>query len=341
MNLTRGFKNPFFQRLTMVSPWWSPGIKRLSFVVKTAMNEGFGFLINELNLRVHLPFLHQLNKKKFEHLDTRPVRIRKLMEKLGGPYIKLGQLLSLRPDLVPYEYCQEFTKLRDDVKPLSFNVVKSIVEKELGKPLTQVFARFERKPLGSASIGQVHKAVLRKEKCTVVVKVMRPGIDRIFEEDIDAMYLISHKIDKHYKTPSFSAVQIVKEFERYTKEELDYATEANHIQRFEQAFKDSTIAKIPHVFEDHTTPRLLVMDFLGGIKLTDAIKGVGKINRREIARRVHELCVRQVFEMNIFHGDMHPGNIVILRDGRLGLFDFGICSFLYRFLFSFSCVRFR
>ena len=306
-----------------------PSMKRVSYVVTVLAKEGFGFLVDALNLRIHLPFLYRFSKKqRLESLDTRPERIRALFEKLGGAYIKLGQLLSLRPDLVPLEYCQEFAKLQDQVSPFSFHQAKAIIEHELGGTLHDTFLRIDTKPLGSASIGQVHLATLRKERARVVVKVQRLGIKQLFEEDIEAMHFIAHRLDRLTKSQNFSAVQIVREFERYTKEELDYTVEADHIRRFNKGFVDMPDIKIPALFEHYCTSRILTMEYLDGIKLSDAIRTGQRFDRHDTAAKIFALCLRQLFEKNIFHADLHPGNIILMPKGRIGLVDFGITGAL-------------
>lgn len=308
---------------------WPSGMKRVSYVVSVLAKEGYDYAIDDMHLRSHLPFLTRVfRRKKVRQMDTRPERVRKVLEKLGGTYVKLGQVLSLRPDLIPHEYCHEFSKLQDEVAPFSFDEVKAIVEKELGNRLSETFSSFEKRPLGSASIGQVHLATLRKERRRVVVKIRRPGIDKLFAEDIDAMYFLAHKFDRTFKSAGFSAMQIVKEFERYTKEELDYSIEADHIMRFYRAFSGSDTIKIPQLFRDYSTPRILTMEHLDGVKLSELLRSKKRFERHEIARKIFELVIRQVFEMDIFHADLHPGNIMIMPDGKIGLIDFGITGSL-------------
>lgn len=312
-----------------ISSAFRPGVRRVSYVATILAREGFGYVVDCLNLRAHLPWLYRLARKSgAQSLDARPERIRRLLEQLGGAYVKLGQLLSLRPDLVPLEYCREFSKLQDNVPAFSFRQVKEIMETELGKPLGEVFSSFSKKPLGSASIGQVHQAILRRERSRVVVKVQRPKIKETIEEDINAMYFIAHRIDRFYKTPNFSAVQIVREFERYTKEELDYSIEAGHIRQCNLDFADMASIKTPGLFPAFCTPRVLVMEFIDGTKLSDLLRTGKWFHRQKVASMIFVLCLRQLFEKKIFHADLHPGNIFLLPDGRLGLVDFGITGAL-------------
>ena len=306
-----------------------PSMKRVSYVATVLSKEGFGYLIDELNLRIHLPWLYRLAKKNhLETPDTRPERIRKLLEKLGGAYVKLGQLLSLRPNLIPAEYCHEFSKLQDSVQPFPFHQARAIIEKELGKPLSSFFSQFDKTPIGSASIGQVHSATLRAERKHVVVKIQRPDVKTHFEEDIEAMYFIAHRFDRYSKSPNFSAVQIVREFERYTKEELDYSIEAEHITRFYRGFSDMQSIVVPELYPHYCTPRLLTMDYLDGTKLSDMLRLGKPFDRHDTAQKIFALSLRQLFEKDIFHADLHPGNIFLMANGKLGLVDFGITGTL-------------
>lgn len=308
---------------------WPKGMGRVGYVVQTLAKEGYGYYVDELHLRPHLPILTKIfGRKRAASADTRPERVRRCLERLGGAYIKLGQLLSLRPDLVPPEYCREFSKLQDDVKPFSYGEARSIIEKDLGKPINQIFTSFQKSPIGSASIGQVHLATLKEDRRRVVVKIRRPGVDREFAEDIEAMYFIAHRIDNTFKMPDFSAVQIVKEFERYTKEELDYSVEADHIIRFHRQFAASQTIKVPQLLRQYSTSRVLTMEYLDGIRLSDLLRSKKQFDRHGTARRILELMIRQVFEMDTFHADLHPGNIMLLPDGKIGLMDFGITGSL-------------
>lgn len=302
-------------------------LKRLSQIAKIAVTEGFEYFVNELDLRAHLPFMHRIKPKKSTIKDEPQVRVRRMLENLGGGFIKLGQLLSLRPDLVPNIYCEEFRKLQDEVQPLSYLKVRQLVKKEIKQPFSKIFKEFRIRPLGSASIGQAHLARLKNGR-QVVVKIQRPGIDRIFESDIDIMYFIAKKFEKKCKKYNFSPIKIVREFERYSKEELDYLVEAKHIQVFYENFQDSAKIKIPKLYTQYTTSKMLITEYLEGKKLSDLIESKERFDRIGISLAIFELSIRQIFQTNIFHADLHPGNIVVMSDNRIGLVDFGITGTL-------------
>ncbi|PIN71948.1 hypothetical protein COV22_04450, partial [Candidatus Woesearchaeota archaeon CG10_big_fil_rev_8_21_14_0_10_47_5] len=188
-------------------------------------------------------------------------RLRKAFEELGGAFVKLGQLLSLRFDLVPESYCQEFRKLRDRVKPFPYSDVKGIIELELKQPMGEVFKEFESEPVAAASIGQVHRARLKTNEL-VAVKVQRPGIQGLMKTDIDVLYYIARLLERRIKTDIVSPTGVVKEFEDYTNDELNYVKEAKNISRFYRNFAKIKTTRIPRVFWKYTTTRVLTMEFI-------------------------------------------------------------------------------
>lgn len=299
----------------------STSLKRASTVVNVLAKQGLGYFIQEFGLKWHLPFHKRI--KPYKKASSIPIRLRKSMEELGGAYVKLGQLLSLRPDLVPQDYCDEFKKLLDKMPPFRYEQAKKIIEEELGKPITSVFREFEKKPIGSASIAQVHKAVLKNGQ-KVVVKVQRPGIKQQFESDIDIMYYLAHKIDKYFRQTTISPVEIVKEFERYTKDELNFLVEADNIQKFHEAFKDWKKIVTPKLYTQYTTSRLLIMEYIHGTKLSEIKDKISLKIRRELIKNIADAMFKQVLDKGVFHADLHPGNILILPGRKIAMLDFGI-----------------
>ena len=303
--------------------------KRIRQVVCVLVQEGLGFFVDALQLRWHLPFHKNIpfyNFTRKDHIPL-PVRIRHSMEKLGGAYIKLGQLLSIRPDLVPLEYCTEFSKLQDDVPSIPFSFIQQQVEKELGKSITELFSSFEKKPIGSASIGQVHCAVL-KNGTHVVVKVQRPNIKEIFDEDIDILYYLFGKLDKYYHYENFSPLLIIEEFERYTKKELDYHFERRNLEFFAKTTPRTSPVIIPHVYSSLSTSSVLIMEDMAGEKLSVLLVSRKNFARKKIAQTLVQTALQQVFTQDIFHADLHPGNIIILPHDKIALLDFGIVGSL-------------
>jgi len=280
-------------------------IERVSHTINILFRHGMGYFIQKYGFKLHLPFTKRIAFHRYKKPVLPEVRLRKAFEELGGTYIKLGQLLSLRPDLVPRKYCDEFSKLQDKVTPFSFEKVKQIVERELGKPLNRIFRKFEQKPLGSASIGQVHAATLKNGQ-KVVVKVQRPGIKELFRADIDIMYYFAKKLEGTKSFGKYSPLTIVKEFERYTKNELNYLTEAKNIERFYENLKNVRQVRIPKLYKEYTTTKVLVMEYVRGRKLSELIRKNAKFNKKAVMNSIIHTCLKQVFEQNIFHADLHP-----------------------------------
>ncbi|RYZ71777.1 MAG: AarF/ABC1/UbiB kinase family protein, partial [Proteobacteria bacterium] len=246
-------------------------------------------------------------------------------EELGPTFVKLGQVLATRPDLIPVEFVEEFKKLHDQVSPLPFSEIKRVLESQYGSTLDEIFAEINPVPLGSASIAQVHRAKLR-DGSDVVVKVQRPGIERIIADDISILYYLAELLQKYVKeTRIFNPIGIVDEFFRTLELETNFVIEANNIRRFIENFKDDTEVKIPHVYIELTGPRVLVLEFLKGIPLSQAaaLEQEG-VDRQTVMKAGLRAYFKQVFKDGLFHGDLHAGNLFILPGSRIGLIDFGI-----------------
>jgi len=293
-------------------------LKRATHVVRVLYKHGLGSIVKRTGLTWHL---HVLDRHRIQ--DTLPSdiadRLAAAFEELGGAYIKLAQLLSIRPDLVPPEYCTAFSRLLDQVSPVPFTTIKPVIERELGKPIEKAFRHIDKKPLGSASIAQVYKARLRDGRA-VVIKVQRPGVADTFEEDIDILRYLAKKIAERYKD-DINPLQIIDEFEKYTRKELNFLSEANNITLIKNTQDKTPQVIIPDVHWAYTTPRILTMTYLDGTKVLN-IKETSI--RRNIARELIDATLVHIFEQGTFHADVHPGNILYLKDGNIGLLDFGI-----------------
>lgn len=299
----------------------SSTLNRASKVVNVLAKQGLGYFIQEYGLKWHLPFRKRIIT--YDKKNSIPIRLRKSMEELGGAYVKLGQLLSLRPDLVPQEYCEEFSKLLDKMPAFRYETAKKEIEEELKQPLTEVFKKFDKKPIGSASISQVHKAILKNGK-KVVVKIQRPNVKSQFESDIKILYYFAHKVDKYFKDTAVSPLQIVKEFERYTKEELNFVIEAGHIEQFYDLFKKNKKFVVPQVYSKYTTSKILVLDYVNGTKLSEIKDKISPKLKKEILKNIADAVFTQVLQKGLFHADLHPGNILVLPGQKIALLDFGI-----------------
>jgi ubiquinone biosynthesis protein len=258
-----------------------------------------------------------------------PGRIRRVLEELGPSFIKLGQLMSTRADIFPPDYIEEFSKLQDQVPPVPFEEIRQVIERDLRQPLTSVFKEIDPKALAAASVAQVHQARLLDGQ-KVAVKVIRPGIDKRIRNDLQLMYYFTERIERKYELGRALGIgNIVKEFERTIFRELDMLIEAGHIERFAQGFKAIDEIYIPKVYWQCTAKSVLVMEHIDGIKM-DNVEEIRRhgIDPNEVALIGLRSFSRQLMEEGIFHADPHPGNTIVMYDGRVSLVDFGIVGYL-------------
>ena len=297
---------------------------RLRQIVNILFTYGFEEIVDELRFRSHLPFEKQISKKKSKKSrSTHAVRLRKAMEEAGGAFVKLAQMLSLRSDLIPQEYCDEFAKLQDSVKPFAFSKVKKIIEEDFGKPINKVFMEFEKEPIAAASVGQVHKARLKSGQW-VAVKIQRPDIKKIFKSDVDILYYLAEQAEERIENlRRFKPRRIVQEFENYTKKELDFKLEAKNIDIFFKKYKYSHYFKIPRVYWEQSSSRVVTMTFIDGKKISE-MKKLDEKDKKRLTLLVYRSFIDQVFNMHIFHADPHPGNIFLMDNKKIAFLDFGI-----------------
>ncbi len=299
--------------------------KRLEEIVRVFSSQGFGYLISKVKLSCHLPFTQRLRFRIAQEQQTSaPVRLRLAFEQLGPTFTKFGQLLSLRPDLIPAEYVAEFEKMQDKVPITPFLKMKEVLEQELAQPLEKIFSSFEQKPIASASMAQVYKAKIGNK--IVAVKVQRPGIKDIIKTDIELMYKIADLIELHIpELRKCHLSGLVHEFERWTIKELNFKIEAHYNERIAANNKSNLQLKIPEIYPRYSTERVMVMEFLDGTPLHDIQQLQKKgINIRAVVKNGFDVFLKQVFIDGLFHADPHPGNILVLKRGRIGLVDFGI-----------------
>lgn len=260
---------------------------------------------------------------------TYPGAMRKIFERLGATYVKLGQFIASSPTLFPEEYVLEFQKCLDSTEPLSWNTVKSVLEQELGSPLSKHFSRIERTPLASASIAQVHVATLRSTGEEVVLKIQKPQIDTLLKADLNFLYIASRVLEyiqPDWERTSLSAV--AGDIRSSMLEELDFEKEASNIEEFRNFLKENGLERTvtaPRVYKDLTTKRVLTMERLRGVPITDieSIRGITNDPESIIVTALNT-WTSMVMNMPWFHADVHGGNLLVLEDGRVGFIDFGM-----------------
>ncbi len=256
--------------------------------------------------------------------ESRETRIRLALEELGPTFIKLGQILSTRPDVVGMELANELQKLQSDVPADTLDEVAGVIATELGQSLTELFAEFTEKPVASASIGQVHRARLHSGD-VVAVKVQHPEIKQRMRVDLEILTGLAQLAERLPELRPYRPVLIVGEFQRMLRRELDFTCERRHLDHFVRAFEESEKVKIPASYPDLSTERVLVMEWLDGAPLSDParVRAVG-IDLAEVARSGAEAYLEMIFQHGIYHADPHPGNLLLMQDGKIGLLDFGM-----------------
>jgi len=283
-------------------------------------SHGFQNIIERVELG---RFLFKKSDQKLEHLSVAE-RLRLAFEQLGPTFVKLGQLLATRPDLVPKEVVEEFKRFHDQVQPIEFRAVERVLNKAYGN-YTKVFQEINETPLASASIAQVHEATLIGGH-KVVIKVQRPGITQIIENDLNALYTIAGLLNRYIpEIRVFNPETIVDEFFSTLQLETNFIIEANNIRRFRQNFAHRPNIKIPHVFSEFSSAEVLVMEKIEGIPLShlEGQEPAG-FQPENVVKTGLRAFFQMVFEDRFFHGDLHAGNLFLLPDGRIGLIDFGV-----------------
>lgn len=297
---------------------------RLREIAGVLGRHGFGQLVQRTGMESLLP-----RRTQAQSGLSVGQRIRLVLEELGPSFVKLGQIASTRPDLVPPDVITELQRLQDDVPPVAFEDMKAELETQLGASIEQVYSRFEETPLASASIGQVYRARLRRaeaEEAEVVVKIQRPNIGSIVERDVDLLYWLAHAIERSVpEARVYTPVRIVEEFDRAISAELDYAQEADNAVRFTDNFEGTETVAFPQVYREASAKKVITLGYLPGKKVLEAVSGGASGER--IAKNAIEILIKMIFEHGFFHGDPHPGNILIggtPDDPIIGLVDLGL-----------------
>src|SRR4051812_1497307 len=293
---------------------------RLSEIAQVAARHGFGYLFENRRLRRRHP--------DDETPSQRGAHLRAMFDELGPTFVKFGQLLSTRPDLLPPDIIAELRRLQDDVTPFTYEEAELVIQEELGLPIERLFLEFDRVPIAAASIGQVHRAILPNGR-RVAVKVQRPNAPGQIEADIALLYQAAGLAKDRLRRLDFiDARGIVDEFARNIRQELDYRGEARNADRFRHDFAGHPHVRIPRVYWSYTRARVLTLEFVDGVQLADVDPLTTPIeDRHRIAELMTETWMTMVFKNGFFHGDPHPANILVLEGGQgLGLVDFGLAG---------------
>ena len=299
--------------------------KRYREVISIISKYGLDELISSQQFQ-QLPLVKRIKPRDSEIMKlSRWVRVRLAIEELGGAYIKVGQILSNRPDLVPEELIDELEKLQDSAPVFSSKLAVKIIRKELGQPLKNLFLMFDEEPLATASIAQVHRAILL-DTTPVAVKVQRPNIEETFKIDLDVLIFLSQQIIK--TTPlkeQFKKHNPLKDLRKEIEKELDFQNEALNIIRFANNFKEDERVYVPTVYIPYSSHHVLTMEYIQGTKVTD-VKKLEKsgFDLKVIADKLVDVGLKQIIDHHFFHADPHPGNITILDDGTICFLDFGL-----------------
>lgn len=307
-------------------------ILRLLYINRVLLRHGLDEVVLATHLFRPVRFLLYLSPFYWfrkDKLPPYPVRIRKALEDLGPIFIKFGQVLSTRQDLLQDDIAQELAKLQDAVPPFPGSQARTIMEKAYGKPLEEVFASFDETPLASASVAQVHAATLKSGE-EVVVKVLRPGIDKTIRRDVSLLYTIAELANRYWKgSRRLRPLEVVREYDKTITDELDLMREAANASQLRRNWEGSSILFVPSVYWDMSHHNVLVMERIYGTPVGDveALKAQG-ISMKQLGEQGVEIFFTQVFRDNFFHADMHPGNIFVRPDGQYIAVDFGIMGSL-------------
>jgi ubiquinone biosynthesis protein len=306
--------------------------RRYRQIIEVLVKYGFGEVLGRLNVtsRLRIGNRRLLGRAATELASKNYAeRIRLALEELGPTFIKLGQVLSTRPFLVPVDLVLELSKLQDEVAPFEYNQVEEIIEKELGEKIDRIFKSFHKEPVASASLSQVHVGIL-KDGRKVAVKVQRPNVKKIMAVDTEVLYDLAGLFERFIpESKRYDPSGQVKELAKVSRRECDFKFEARNMEIFKINFKDDPMVVIPEVIWEFTTSRVLVCEYIDGIKVSsvDKLKEIG-VDLSAVSRNGLRVVMKMIFEDRFFHGDPHPGNIFVQEDGKIVLLDFGMVGHL-------------
>ena len=301
-------------------------LSRSQQIAEVLARHGLGYLVGILGLERFVPF-HRglLGHPRRAQPYTRPEHVRMALEELGATFIKLGQLLSTRTDLLPPEYQVELATLQDAAPPIAWEIIEATLAMELGQPLEACFGTFESAPLAAASIGQAHAATLL-DGTEVVVKIRRPGVVEQIEQDLTILHDLSVAASRRWeRADQYDLVALAEEFAQTLRAEVDHIREGQSAERFAANFAGDAAVHIPRVVWETTTSRILTLERIRGMKVNDVgALDAARIDRSALAERAAKVILKMVFEDGFYHADPHPGNLFIEPDGRIGIIDFGM-----------------
>ena len=304
-------------------------LQRLREILGVIVKYGFGDLVARLELESTLELARSLVRFRRQRRElvryTTEERIRMAFEELGPTFVKLGQILATRPDLIPMSLIVELRKLQDAVPPFGSEAARNQIESALGRPIAELFAEFDDAPIAAASIAQVHRARLFSGE-EVAVKVRRPGLEQVIGTDLEILRGLASLLEENApELRGYAPVEIVEEFARAITLEIDLSNEASNMQRFARNFAGDPQVHVPQLFEAYSSPAVLTMEFVRGIKAKDlAGLDAAGIDRKKLAAGGVEFCLRQVFDHGFFHADPHPGNLFVLPGEVIAPIDMGM-----------------
>ncbi len=301
-------------------------LKRYNEILRVFVKHGFNDIVSKISLAPKLRGDKNPLSTQGENLNalSSSVRLRMAFEELGATFIKLGQMLSLRSDIIPAELAAELSKLQDSVQNDDIEKIKSVLTTEYGKPINDVFLEFDESPIASASIAQVHKAKLKTGE-GVAVKILHPGVAGKIEADLEILKHLSRLIETHIpESRPYQPVEIIKEFDKSIRKELNLVFEGYNIDTFRNYFQDDPTIKMPIVYWEYSTESILVTEFINGIKISELLNNESSdIDPKQVTMNSANALMKQVFEIGIFHADPHPGNLFVLPGNVIAPIDFG------------------
>jgi len=303
-------------------------MRRYRQILGILLKYGFGDVVDVTRKDLISRFGDKIVPLFGKHVDSsmsRAERLRYAAEELGPTFVKLAQILSMRPDLVPPDVAAELQKLQDEVSPFSYEDVRNIIKEELKQELETAFSHIDEQPLAAASIAQVHRATLHDGK-QIIIKIQRPDIQKVIDVDLEILSDLVKVLRRHsLNTVVSDPVAVIAEFDRSIHRELDFLSEGRNIHRFGQMFADDPTVLVPSFYPDLSSSRVLVMDFVDGIKASNLEDLERKgLDRTVIAERGVQLILKQIFQYGFFHADPHPGNILVLEGNVIAPLDYGM-----------------